>query len=133
MEPTQDVIRVRGVNHPIQLPASLTVALEVYNYAVLMLGDGITWPRGAAVVVATCCPSLVPGWKWSPRQADAAAEAALNALMLAGVSPVTMLGMIQRTPKKDGTAPPPGPELLKRLGELLPVFENEAEEAVKNS
>lgn len=117
----QDVIRVRGVDHPIRLPASLTVALEVYNYAALMLNNGIGWPRGAAVLVATCCPSLLPGWKWSPRQSDVAAEEALNALLSAGVSPSALLNIIR------------GAELLKRLGGLLPVFEEEASEAVKNS
>ena len=121
MEPTQDVIRVRGADHPIRLPASLTVALEGYNYAALMLNNSIGWPRGAAVLVATCCPSLVPGWKWSPRQSDALAEEALNALLLAGVSPTVLLNMIR------------GAELLKRLGAMLPVFEEEASEAVKNS
>ena len=122
MEPAQEVIRIRGTNHPIVMPTSLSVALEVYNYAVNMMGDGIGWPRGAAVMVAVCCPSLAPGgWKWSPRNADGLAEQALNALLLAGVSPQALLDMVRAT------------ALLKRLGELMPAFEDEVSEAAKNS
>ncbi len=122
MEPAQEVIRIRGVNHPINMPTSLSVALEVYNYAVSMMGDPIGWPRGAAAMVVVCCPSLAPtGWKWAPRQADALAEQALNALLMAGVSPQALLDMVRAT------------ALLKRLGELMPVFEDEASEATKNS
>ena len=122
MEPVQEVIRIRGTNHPIIMPTSLSVALEVYNYAVGMMGDGIGWPRGAAVMVAVCCPSLAPtGWKWSPRNADTLAEQALNALLLAGVSPQALLDMVRAT------------GLLKRLSDLMPAFEDEVSEAAKNS
>lgn len=118
----QEVIRIRGVNHRIVMPTSLSVALEAHNYAVAMMGDGLCWPRGAATVVVLCCPSLAPaGWKWSPRQADALGEQALNALLAAGVSPHVLLDMVRST------------GIIKRLGEMLPVFEDEASEAVKNS
>lgn len=118
---TQEVIRIRGVDHPIRPPASLSVALEVYKYAHDMLHNEAAWHRGSAVLLAACCPSLMPGWKWNPRQADALAEQAANALLSIGMSPLAMWNAVQ------------GAGLLKRLSGMMPAFEDEVAEAAKNS
>lgn len=115
-----EALKLGKNTHPIVIPTSPTRCLEMHDLTMALWREGAT-VRGAAVLVAACCPSIPDVPPWTGRGAWQWSEAVSDVLLAAGLPPHKCVDLVTTA------------GLVERLRAGMPSFASEVEEAEKNS